>query len=586
MKNIILTIICYILIGNIKAQTPYLQWAKSLGGVSTNEAVFSNSIATDESGNVYTVGTIKNGSADLNPDAGIFSLTFKVAGGIFISKLDAAGNFVWAKQVGDGAVTSSSPIAISVDKTGNVCVTGGFAGTGDFDPGVNVVNLVSAGEEDIFILKLDNDGNFVWAKRIGSAHSDISSSIVTDALGNAYITGRYNQEVDFDPGSGVYNLPSNGCPTCVHSGAFVLKLNTDGNFVWAKQLGAGIGESEGNAITIDEAGNVYTTGDFSWLSADFDPGSGTFNLGDLTTNHKTFISKLDNAGNFIWARGLYAIGDFNSPPAPQCIKVDVSGNVITAGYFTARTDFDPGIDSFNLSPIRLRDAYISKLDPSGNFVWAKSIGSTSDDEVNSFALDASGNVYILGEYYGTVDFDPGPGTYFLTSTTYKIDVFMSKLNASGDFAWAANIAPTTDPYGNGHQAITIDAAENIYAVGLYNGTVDFDPGNSIVELIPAGGVDIFVSKYSQSLTGIDELSKTNDLTIYPNPSSDQINIEFSKEQKNSIVRITDLSGKEIKIINFSGKHLELQRGEFPKGIYILQISNDAKTIEYRKIVLQ
>jgi hypothetical protein len=260
--------------------------------------------------------------------------------------------------------------------------------------------------------------------------------------------------------------------------------------------------------------------------------------------------------------------------------------VITAGYFTSRTDFDPGVDSFNLIPNRLRDAYISKLDASGNFVWAKSIGSTDDDEVNSLTMDASGNVYLIGEYYGTVDFDPGPGTYNLTSATNKIEVFMSKLKASGDFEWATNIAPTADPYGYGHQTISEDATGNIYTAGLYNGTADFDPGNGVVELTPAGGVDIFVAKYSQSLTGINNLSKTNDLAIYPNPSTGQISIEFSKEQKNILIRIADLSGKEIQIIDFSGKQLILQKGELPKGVYFVQILNGTKNIEYRKIVLQ
>lgn len=569
----------------IDAQVPYLQWAKSLGGVSTSETVFSNSVAIDINGNVYTTGTIKNGTADLDPGTGTYNLDFSVDGGMFISKLDAAGNFVWAKQFGNGAATTSYAVAIAVDKSGNVYITGGFQGTGDFDPGAAVENLTSAGNEDIFILKLDTDGNFVWVKRIGGAESDAGSSIAVDTIGTVYTTGWYNLEVDFDPGAGVYNLPSNGCPTCVHYGAYVLKLDTDGNLVWAKQLGAGIGDAIGEAITIDASGNVYTTGDFSWLSADFDPGPGTFTLGNASPNHKTFISKLDESGNFVWASGLYAIGYNDYPPSPHSIKVDGSGNVITAGYYTYRTDFDPGIDSFNLSPSNLSiDIYISKLDASGNFVWAKSIGSTSTDKANSIALDAASNVYAIGEFYGTVDFDPGPGTYSITSRPSRIDIFMLKLNASGDFAWATDIAPTSDPYNSGQQAIAVDESGNIYAAGLYFGTTDFDPGTGEYNLIPSGASDIFVLKLGPSSAGTSEYTKISDISIFPNPAAAEINILFSKIQKDIVVKLIDINGKTIQTTNFSGNQLVINQGEIPDGIYFLQITDGINTIETRKII--
>ena len=585
MRRTLLTLSLVVTVLSIDAQVPYLQWAKSLGGVSTQETVFSNSIAIDKNGNVYTAGIIKNGTADLDPGTGTYNLDFPLNGSMFISKLDAAGNFVWAKQFGNGAVANSYPVvAISVDKSGNVYATGGFQGTGDFDPGVAVVNLTSAGDEDIFILKLDTNGNFVWARRIGGTDSDAGSSIAVDANGSVYTTGWYDMEVDFDPGAGVYNLPANGCPTCIHFGAYVLKLDTDGNFVWAKQLGAGIGDAIGKAITIDASGNVYTTGDFSWLTADFDPGPGTFTLGDASPHHKTFISKLDKNGNFVWASGLYAIGYNDYSPTPTSIKADGLGNVITAGYYTYRTDFDPGIDSFNLSPSLSRDMYVSKLDASGKFVWAKSVGSTSSDGITAMALDAAGNVYAIGEFYGTVDFDPGPGTYPITSRPSRIDIFMLKLEASGDFAWVTDIAPTSDPYNSGQQSIATDESGNIYAAGFYFGTTDFDPGTGEYNLVPSGASDIFVLKFGQSFTGISENKTISDISIFPNPAATEINILFSKMQKDIVVKLIDNSGKAIQTTNFSGNQLVIKKGEIPNGIYFVQITDGINPIETRKII--
>ena len=586
MKNAIFTIGCVFAVILATAQVPSLKWAKSLGGASTKENVFSNSVAIDASGNVYTAGTLKNGIADLDPGSGTFNLTFSVDGGMFISKLDASGNFVWARQFANGASTSSYPVAIAVDPSGNVYATGSFLGTGDFDPGTGVINLTSAGEEDIFILKLDADGNFAWAKRIGAANSDAGMSIAVDVLGKVYSTGWYTREVDFDPGSGIHNLAPNGCPTCTHFGAYVLKLDTDGNFVWADQLGAGSGDATGNAIAID-AGNVYTTGKFNGPTADFDPGPGTANIGDATANYKTFISKLDAFGQFVWAKCLIGEVAFTNPN-PHSIQVDVSGNVLTAGYFTGTVDFDPGANTFNLSPADgFRDAYISELDASGNFGWAKGMGTTgSDDEVNSLVLDASGNVYTIGQYSGTVDFDPGSGTFDLTSSTSSIDIFMSKLDVAGNFKWAIDIGKTFDPYNYNQQAIGTDAQGNIYATGLYFGTVDFDPGAGIVDLIPAGGGDIFVLKLGPSATGIKEHGTANDMSIYPNPGRAKINILFKQEQKNITVRLTDMTGKEIKTISFTGKQLIIEKGEIKEGLYLVQILDGNRIVESRKIIMQ
>src|SRR5690606_26678071 len=103
--------------------------------------------------------------------------------------------------------------------------------TVDFDPGNGVFNLTSADFEDIFISKLDANGNFVWAKRIGGTGSDFGYAISIDNNGNIYTTGAFMGTADFDPGTGSYTMSSSG-----FFDAFILKLDANGNFVWAKQF--------------------------------------------------------------------------------------------------------------------------------------------------------------------------------------------------------------------------------------------------------------------------------------------------------------------------------------------------------------
>src|SRR5690606_9459529 len=124
---------------------------------------------------------------------------------------------------------------------------------------------------DIFISKLDTNGNFLWAKSMGGVSGDYGSSITTDSSGHIYTTGAFTGTADFDPGVDEFELTSTG-----GTDIFISKLDTNGNFLWAKSMG-GASADNGNSITVDSAGYIYTTGDFQG-TADFDPGSGTSNL--------------------------------------------------------------------------------------------------------------------------------------------------------------------------------------------------------------------------------------------------------------------------------------------------------------------
>jgi hypothetical protein len=199
----------------------------------------------------------------------MYNLTSAGGVNIFISKLDASGNFIWAKSM--GGLLDSYANFIAVDGFGNVYTTGAFYGMADFDPGTGTYNLTSLGNTDIFLSKLDSSGNFIWAKRTGSTQQDQGNCIIADTLGNIYISGFFTGIVDFDPGAGIVNLSSAGS-----ADIFILKLNTSGNFIWARNLG-GSSVDESSSLTSDPFGNIYITGDFQAI-ADFDPAPGIYNL--------------------------------------------------------------------------------------------------------------------------------------------------------------------------------------------------------------------------------------------------------------------------------------------------------------------
>ena len=374
-------------------------WAKQMPDITTE------GIRVDAAQNVYLGGHYSL-TKDFDPGPAVYNLTGVGQNDIFSLKLDAAGNFLWAKS--QGGLLGDIAFSIALSASGTFYNTGYFAGTSDFDPGPGVFNLTAANLTDTYISALDADGNFLWAKRI-SGGQNIAHYITTNVLGNIIIAGLFSGTTDFDPGGGVTNLTSAGS-----SDIYILKLDAIGNFIWAKSMG-GISADIAEAVVLDPLGNVYATGRFN-LTADFDPGPGTFNLtatGNTDGITDVFVLKLAANGNFVWAKqmGSPAVDVGND------IATDAEANVYTTGFFQGIADFDPGAAIFNLTSKGSADIFISKLTTDGNFVWAVSFGSGSADRGEAIAANAAGSVYCAGNFLGEVDFDPGPGTAILDAST-------------------------------------------------------------------------------------------------------------------------------------------------------------------------
>ncbi|MFM9945227.1 MAG: T9SS type A sorting domain-containing protein [Bacteroidia bacterium] len=394
--------------------TGKLVWAKKIGGATVDAGY---AITTDASGNIFITGGF-TGAVDFDPGTAVKTLTASGSSGlmdIFVAKFDASGNLTWAKSIGANLTDYGSSIA--VDASGNVYTTGFFYSTVDFDPDATTVNLSSKGNSDIFILKLDATGKFVWAKSIGSSSADAGRCIALNAS-YVYITGTFSGTADFDPGLVEQLLTSTG-----GTDIFALQLDKDGNYQWAKNMGGTLDE-EGTSITVSASGLSYITGRFSG-TADFNPGTGKTEL-TSAGDKDIFILKLDNSGNLSWAKRIGGL----STDLGLSIAIDASGEIYTTGSFKGTVDFDPGANKSELTSLGLEDIFISKLDVLGNFLWAKKIGETLSDAGQCiFVSKTTGAIYLTGFFTGTVDFDPDAPKLELTSSGIT-DVFVEKINAS------------------------------------------------------------------------------------------------------------------------------------------------------------
>lgn len=504
-----------------RAQVQALQWCKQQNGALASATGLAASAATDASGNVFTMGTFA-GNIDFDPGPGTFTMaTSPTSGGnsCYISKLDAAGNFAWAKQFIDSVnYTLFFPSSLATDASGNVYATGFFAnGPVDFNPGPGVYTLTAVGMYDSFVVKLDASGNFVWAKQFQSSSANCLNQITSIAVGSGggvYVSGGFagapGDYVDFDPGAAVYTLTPNGSQN-----TFIVKLDASGNFVWAEQF-ANTGTVSMTApnyngstdLALDVNDNIYLGGYFTG-STDFDPSSTTAStLSPISTTAAPlgimdmYMCKLSSSGSFMWAKQC---GGSAGLALLRSITVDPSGNVYSCGNLLGgAVNFDPASTNFMLTSVSASnpDMFIAKWTTSGNFSWAEQISPASTNLIyaRDMASDANSNIYILGRFNGTIDFDPGSSTANLTASGGAVlnSMFISKLNSSGGYVWAKQIGGAglnVQP-----EAICVNAM-NVYTAGEFPiyGTnphlaIDVDPDAGVFIDSTHTFTDLFIHK--------------------------------------------------------------------------------------------
>lgn len=318
-----------------------LLWSVAIGG-SGKDVVYG--VAVDAAANIYVTGYFSN-TVDFDPSAGAFNLTSNGGRDIFLAKYDSAGSLRWAFNAGGTISTAYEEGGQDLVVNGaDIYLTGNFEGTADFDPGAGTGSLVSNGMLDIFLAKYDTAGNYNWAFSAGSASKhDFSYGIDVDGSGNLYITGGFEEKVDFDPSGGVDTLVSASSNA---QDIFLAKYDQAGAYQWALQVGGNTSvDDHAFDIEVTPAGEIFITGEV-WGPADFDPSPAVAQLAN--SNDQIFFAKYDAAGNFHW---VFEVGTLSSNgSADNGFGVHVGQNEIlyATGDFSGTADFDPGAGTANL----------------------------------------------------------------------------------------------------------------------------------------------------------------------------------------------------------------------------------------------
>jgi hypothetical protein len=480
-------------------------WAKTWGG--TSASAMAKNIAVDQWDNVYVVGeyagTVNFDPAGSNPSATFSSHNNTVDA--FISKFDASGNFVWAKTWGAGYITDrvqwgegrDAVNGVALDGSGNVYVSGLYQNTVDFNPAGGATHTSNApdGKNNIFVSKFAPDGTFQWVRTWGASNGGGESySLAVDMLGYVYVQGDWSGTVcDFNQAGPTHDIHVN------HGfyDAFLSKWDSNGNFQWASTWG-GEGYDDGASVAVDDAsGNVYVGGMYAStdITFTFDPaGTDPAGLGHPAHNSgavvDVFLSKFDSNGIFQWVRTW---GGPDADDAGGTVAVDGAGNVYIGGRFGCtgcNFNAGPGGPADNHSSQGDLDAFVSKYDSSGNFLWARTWGGTGWDATASVSVDEANQVYASGLFSTTVNFGGGP-----VVSLGLWDAFLIKYDSSGTFQTAKTWGGSDQ---DGAYQTTVDAAGNAYVTGFFSSPgavpVDFEPGYMADRHTAQGVKDAFYSK--------------------------------------------------------------------------------------------
>jgi hypothetical protein len=510
------------------------EYARHIGGMNND---YASQVVTDREANSYVIGEFFDTTII---DTATLSVPKRWS--VFIAKYNQSGSLIWARVVASGIDSTADMYAngLTLDSTGNIYVAGSFFTGGVF----SATTLESIGPSDIYLAKLNSEGNLLWVRRaggvgVGTFGKDEARSIGVDAAGNCYLTGSYNKDAMFD---------SIALSSTTTVEMFVAKYDADGKALWAITGSSPSFSHLGLAIAVDVSGNSYVTGSFF----------NTLTLGDYTVDaidaeQKMFVAKLSPDGSVLWAHKVGTGGYYG---AGLSIAIDKGGSSYIAGYFRADIHFSD--TSYATSNGLAYAVLVVKYDRDGNLLWAtRSDGADESATGRRIALDATGTSFIVGSFSSSITFGS------TTLVAQKNDAFIATLNPQGRFVGARQIGGAGNEAGSG---VATTSVGNCVVIGTFEDSIHVDT----TDLISRGRQDIFLARFREKIltVGGDDVQHIERLPFYPNPVRDILILDKS------------LSHRPIQILSMTGERIfdagsaeRIDVRDLATGLYFLRIGH-------------
>ena len=556
-----LLILCLLLISKI-GNSQQLNWHHTFGGnqnSSASEGPFA--MHEDLNGNIYSIGQFV--------DSAIFGLDTLIAQGqaSYISRQDRNGAYNWAYSLGGNHNVRC--LDLVTDDSSNLYIGGYYYDGDDFNPGPGIDSLyptdTSSRSSDIFLIKLDQNGNYKWGFNAGARNWNFISSL-DYWNGQILASGTFADTIDFDPDTSVRLLKS-----LTSSDIFVNTYDTEGNILICRQI-AGPEWEWAVGAKFNTSGSIMVVGSYEGV-CDFDPSAANHLLSSPGLRPSYFIAKYENNGRFEWAYDLSVsnLRDF-----------DLHDNRIAiVSEFRNTVDFNLRNGTYNITAVGSDDIVVAVYDTNSYLLHAKSFPSNHSAVISSIDIDANENLYLSGSFYDTLDSDPDSGISNLIARGSYSSSFNIKLDSNlkyiNSFMLGSNMGGIQD---------NLYTSNNQLIVGGLFDTLCVYPNSCHNEIVSLGYYDGFIASYdfglSTRVNDISSIQYSKDWTLYPNPTSSQFTLKNQFENQKSRVSIFNASGQLIlDELIFSDKH---QFELIEEGIYFIRLQTDEHVLTKKLIV--
>ncbi len=423
-------------------------WLNSAGSLYNDE---SYDVEVDAAGNIYTTG-YTTAQSTFGPTTTVQTNGFS---DVYVSKSSSSGSFTWVKTF--GGAQADRGYDIELDAAGNIYVTGYFQGTADFDG----ITLTSVGSQDIFVAKLDNNGNVLWVVSEGGNEGDTGYGITVDNQGNVIATGQFKGTATIGPNSFTSAInPNTNQP---EYDIFISKYDANGNDLWSIQ-GSAKYDDRGLALKTDGNDNILVTGQFS------DTLTIAGNTHNNTIHNAGMVLKLDPNGNEIWFKRMGAIQTL-----VYDLEIDSQDNVYITGDFQGQLMIlnNSGPPSFLNGNYQYR-IFLIKMNDIGEVIWMTADDSDSEVSSKALAMDVNGDLYLSGTFKCVMnEYADSLGEGYFNSVGFN-DVFIAKYSNSGIRQWMRQYGGPYDDYCSG---IAIDQIDKPIISGGYTDFFNYPQGS-------------------------------------------------------------------------------------------------------------
>ncbi|WP_426278852.1 T9SS type A sorting domain-containing protein [Chryseobacterium sp. S-02] len=491
------------------AQTaPVIQWQKTLGGSNWDQG---SSVCQTTDGGCIIAGYSPSTDGNVTGNHG--------DGDYWVVKLNNSGNIQWQKSLGGSGY--DYPYSVQQTSEGGYIVAGRTQ-SNDGD----VTGYHGSVYSDFWIVKLDPNGNIQWQKSIGGNSEDVAYSIKQTSDGGYIVAG----ESSSTDGDAVGHLPYN------NTDLWIVKINNAGDIQWQKSFGGYNSELAFDAKQTSDGGYIVA-------------GATDSNSGDVTLlygEYDYWVLKLDSTGNLQWQKTFGGSGTDNA----QSVIQTSDGGYMVAGFSRSGN----GLVHDHYGNLYTNDAWIIKLDASGNIIWKKSKGGTGNDVAN-FIKEMPDGGYVFAGYSSSDDGDAAG------NPTGSANFWIVKINNNGNVIWQKSMGGSLGDFGQS-MSQTLDGG---FVMTGYSYSNDGDI--SLHYGIPTYP-DFWVVKLGPEVLSTNE-TEFESFSLYPNPATDKLFVSgLSSDEKYEIYSVT---GQKIMTGKISQSAINVS--SLQKGVYFIQIGN-------------